>query len=183
MNKAELLLKYLPMAPVGPVFEVGCLRSEFESEEDGYSTLYLLNYCTNNDINFISIDNDKDTVELAKKVLNQHRLDEERILLGDGAETIKKLDRNISFLYLDSHKDPVYTLEQYKAACLNKGAILIIDDSQPIERWQFGKATLVKNVFDKYKVEYKIITTLPGYSALIAIMPQRKPSGKLIWEQ
>jgi predicted O-methyltransferase YrrM len=175
-KKAELLIEYVKCAPPGPIVEIGAIRHKIE-DQDGWSTKYLAQYCKQNNLEFKSFDNDKRSVRTANKVLKNHNLPE-IVKRQDGAEALVDLGP-IAFLFLDSHKNPWFSLEQYKAAELLPGAILIIDDAQQIDDWKFGKANLVKKALDKTSTAYKIVETIPGWKSLVVTLADGKKSGQL----
>lgn len=138
-RKAEVLLAAFDMAPDGLSVELGCIRQEHEVPEDGYSTVHLARSAAERGREFRSFDNEQPTVDLANRVLQREGLDP-LVECRDGATAVTELGP-ISFLYLDSHRDPEISLAQYRAAELAPGAIVAIDDTHRYEGWEYGKAT------------------------------------------
>jgi len=177
-KKAELLLKYANQAPLGLFVEIGCIRHEIE-DEDGWSTLYLAKYCSDRNKQFMSFDNDLESVRIANAVLQNNNLPQ-CVSHKDGTKAIEGVNcYAISYLLLDSHKNPSFSFEQYKAAELVPGAVLIVDDAQKIDDWSYGKADFIQKIFYKQRREYEIIETIPGWSSFVAILPNGKKYGEL----
>lgn len=155
--KAELLLEWLKRAPEGAALEVGCIREEREVVEDGF-TPYLAKRCEAEGRPFFSVDTDPKSVDIANKVLGQHKL-KQVVECHDGFQYIRENTRAYAFLFLDSHRHPSFTFDQYRAAELLPGAVLIVDDCQPIDGFEFGKAHFVKALFDHHEIPYEIKKT------------------------
>jgi hypothetical protein len=76
--------------------EIGSTRSI--SEQD--STFHLATFCNENDIHFITVDVDKNNIEMAKKRFENINPFFEAIL-SRGEDFLKIFDKKIDFLYLD----------------------------------------------------------------------------------
>jgi hypothetical protein len=85
----------------------------------------------------------------------------------------------ISFLYLDSHRDPQYSYDQYIEAALAPGAVIAIDDAQPYDGYPLGKATLLVELFKKEGIACRLVPTEPGFGMVIAKFPNGKEHGAL----
>ena len=179
--KAALLLEYLSKAPNGLSVEIGCIREDHEVVEDGFSTPYLAAACESSGREFLSFDVDQGNVSIANRVLESRGL-KPIVRCQDGLEAIKSLGP-ISFLFLDGHRHPKYTVDQYMAAELVPGAVVIIDDCQPIDSFVFGKAQFVKFLLDSYKTPYDIVETANNgmyqWKSLCTILKNGKQRGKL----
>jgi len=178
-NKADLLLKLLSMAPEGPIVEIGCIRNAIEVVEDGFSTYYIAKFAEQHGKTFVSCDVEPTAVNIANNILSEHGL-HPIVKLIDGKIILSTINEPIAFLFLDSHKNPFFSFEQFKAANLRDGAIVAVDDAQQIENWEFGKATFIKMMLDKFGHEYSIVDTCPGWRTLFFTMNGAKKSGELI---
>ncbi len=179
-RKAKVLLEALDMAPNGLIVEIGSVRQENEVEEDGFSTVYLASYANDNNLDFHSYDNEQPTVDLANMVLQRNGLNQ-LVECRDGVEALKSLGP-ISFLYLDSHKNPQFSLDQYRAANLAPGAIVCIDDTHSYEGWEFGKATYLIDLAERSSLPFDIVDTFESYyktAMTIIQIPESKVSGSL----
>lgn len=181
-KKSQLLIEGLNKAPKeGLIVEIGCIREDHEVVEDGYSTYYIAKWCQENNRTFISCDIEEPTVHIANSVLERENLPR-CVLLSDGKRLLKELEQPIAFLFLDSHRHPAFSLDQYKEALLLPQSVVIIDDAQAIDGFPFGKAQFIKDFFDYHKIQYKIIETHrnPAYQwrSLITISPG-KQKGKM----
>lgn len=178
--KAKLLLEQLEKAPDGLVVEIGCIREDHEVLEDGFSTYYIAKWCHENDREFRSFDTTKEAVNIANSVLYKHNL-YECVEIKDGKQAIKELSQPISFLFLDSHYHPSFSLEQFRTAELVPGAVVIVDDAQPIKEHKFGKATFIKQLFDHHEIAYELINTASNefnqWVSLVTKFPMGKKGG------
>jgi len=180
-QKAKVLIEAVHLAPTGLIVEIGCIRQDREVPEDGFSTIYLAKFTHQNTpfYTFRSFDNSESTCIMANRVLGEHDLPY-RVEWQDGKEAVKEVGP-IGFLYLDSHKDPFFSFEQYKAAELVPGAIVAIDDTHRIDQYKFGKATLLIQVFEARDIKFEIVPTFENENyktgMTIAKFPEGKQSG------
>lgn len=179
-RKAEVLLDAVAMSPDGLMVEIGSVRQANEVPEDGYSTVYLARYALESGREFRSFDNEQSTVNLANQILRNEGL-QPSVECRDGVEAVAALDP-ISFLYLDSHKDPQYSIEQFKAAALKPGAIVAIDDTHRYEEWEFGKATYLIALAESQSWPFDIVDTFESYyktAMTIIQIPEGKKHNEL----
>ena len=178
-KKAELLLKVLDAAPPGLVVEVGSLREPTEVSTDGFSTFYLARRCEELAREFRSFDLNPHAVQVANRVLREAGL-KAKVELGNGKTALSGLGP-IAFLYLDSSDDPNDTLEQYVAAELLPGALVVVDDAQAYRGQAYGKSTHLIETFEAKeipRIPYRLQPTEPGYKALVFSLPMGKKSGE-----
>ncbi len=161
----------------GLIIEIGCIRQEQEVAEDGFSTFYLAQFAHDTGREFKSFDIEPENVRIANKVLKSHNLPES-VFQADGKFVLPTLGA-ISFLFLDAHRIPAISFEQYKAAELAKDAIVVIDDAHTFDGNQYGKATYCVQVFDKYNIKWDIFDTEPGFKMIVAKFPNGKRNGEL----
>jgi predicted O-methyltransferase YrrM len=180
-KKAELLLTKLNEAPPGLCVEIGCIREDHEVLEDGYSTYYLARHCKTYDRIFVSYDIEQKCVDIANDMLERYMLNP-IVKKADGKIALKQ-SGPIAFLFLDSHRHPSFSLEQYREAELVPGAILIVDDAQPIDDHEFGKAQFIKEIFDHNNIPYEIVDTANNknyqWRSLVAVIKNGKKAGKI----
>lgn len=175
-KKAKILLEYAAKTN-GAMVEIGSIRNPTIDEDDGYSTLFLAKFAQENRREFTSYDIEQKNVDIANKVLIENGL-KKCVYRADG-KTILPMIGEIGFLYLDSSKFPIFSLEQYKAANLSKNSIVAIDDAHSFEEYEYGKATFLVQWFNKEKIKYEIVSTQPGYRMVIAQFPNGKETGEL----
>jgi len=151
--------------------EIGCIREDHEVPSDGYSTVHMARYCAERGIYFRSVDANEDNVKIARAVLRREISSDpdtdELVKLYDGEKWLKACSP-ISFLYLDSHRDPEYSLNQFCAAKLVPGAVVAIDDAHSYDGWEYGKATDLIKLFDAEGIKWKIVPTHPQFKMVIA---------------
>lgn len=163
------------MSPNGLMVEIGCIRQEHEVPEDGFSTVHLARFAKSNGRIFLSFDNEQPTVDLANGVLKREGF-KSLVECKDGIQALNELGL-ISFLYLDSHKDPQFSFNQFKAAELAPGAIVAIDDTHEYEKWKFGKATSLIALAEENDWPFDIVPTFKGwYETAMTIL--QFPNGK-----
>lgn len=177
--KAKLLLDLASKAPQGLIVEIGCIRDEKEVFEDGFSTPYFAQFAQNNGYQFLSFDIEPKCVEIANRVLKNYGL-ATHAEIGDGKDVLKNLTLPISFLFLDSHRHPDFSFQQLLNAELEPGAIVAVDDAQPIDNYEFGKAHFIKQVLDTKEYPYSIVDTFPGWRTLWFEYPRGKTKGIII---
>lgn len=157
-RKAELLLQLLEKAPEeGLVVEIGCIRDVREVIEDGFSTYYLAKWCHEHNRPFCSFDNEQKAVDCANTVLKAKGFPQ-RAVVRDGAEALEELGP-ISFLFLDSHRDPYYSYFQLRKAILVPRAIVVVDDAQLIDGHEYGKAQYIRNDLVQKGIPHSIFDT------------------------
>jgi len=177
-QKASVLLYAMQLAPQNGLFvEIGCIREDHEVATDGYSTVYMSKYCKNLDLRFVSVDNQEKNVVMANKVLEKEGLKPE-VITEDGKKFLEYEDA-ISFLYLDSHRHPQYSYDQYINSELAEGAVVAIDDAQPYDDHELGKATQLVELFEVEGISWRLIPTEPGFSMVVAKFPRGKKHGML----
>lgn len=157
-RKAEILLKWLAEAPMGPAVEIGCVRYDHETESEGFSTYYLARQCAAEGRNFYSFDIDPDHVWNAKNILNQYGLIG-MIQCMEGTKGVASV-RGIGFLYLDSSDNPDHTMSQYLTADMTPGGIIVIDDCHSYQAGPYGKGT---QVIETVGLDNLLLETAGGY--------------------
>ncbi len=151
--------------------EIGCIREDHEVPSDGYSTVHIARYCVERGIYFRSVDSNEDNVKIARAVLRREISadpDTDKLVKQYDGEKWLKACSPISFLYLDSHREPEFSLNQFLAAKLVSGAIVAIDDAHPYDGHEYGKATDLIPLFDAENIKWKIIPTHPQFKMVIA---------------
>jgi predicted O-methyltransferase YrrM len=179
-RKSGLLLEALARAPDGPVAEIGCIRQEREEPVDGFSTYWLARRCRELGRTFRSFDLDTRAVGIARAILEKEGLPGV-VECRDGVEALTHLGP-VAFLHLDGPDNPAMALDQYRAAELLPGAVLVIDDAHNYWCGAHGKATAVVRHFEGSPlplVPFRIVPTESGYAALVATFPTGKPRGSL----
>jgi len=146
------------------VVEVGSMRYPYESPLEGGSTLHLARWCAQHKRKFISIDIDENNVRNSRHMLQAAGL-EATLIVGDGASVIAGLQARIGLLFLDGSTDPDQALSQYAAAepRLSPGAIIAIDDVQPIDDFGQGKGTRLLPKLESSGWRVDVVKTEPGY--------------------
>ena len=99
-----------------------------------------------------------------------------RVLCQDGTGALRAAGP-LAFLYLDSSDNPMDTLEQFQAATLLPGAIVVVDDAQPMAGRPHGKASLLMPVLAKQGCALEFVPTERGYLALVCQLPAGKAAG------
>lgn len=185
-KKAKLLIESLRRAPPGPCVEIGCIRESREVVEDGFSTPYLSRECIDQGRTFYSFDTEQKHVDIANNVLKMYgHLPVVKKMDGKkGIKLVHKINPcPIAFLFLDSHRHPAFTFDQYKEACLAPDSIVIVDDAQPIDEFEFGKSQFIKDFFDHHSYPYEIIEThnngLYTWSSMVFQLKNGKNRGSL----
>ncbi|MCK5610093.1 hypothetical protein KAR91_49930 [Candidatus Pacearchaeota archaeon] len=174
-EKARVLLEAVAISPKGLMIEIGCIRQEQEVPEDGFSTIHLAHLAEREGRTFCSFDNEQPTVDLANRVLKREGF-KPLVECKDGVQALNELGP-ISFLYLDSHKDPQFSLDQFRAAELAPGAIVAIDDTHEYEQWKFGKATSLIALAEANDWPFDIVPTFKGWYQTATTIIQF-PNGK-----
>lgn len=154
------------------IVEIGCIREEKEVPTDGFSTYYLAKLAHDNNGVFKSYDIESDNVEMGNKVLQNAGFNY-KVEQGNGKDILPTLGP-ISFLYLDSHRLPAISAEQYLMAELQPKAWIAIDDAHSFDSFQYGKATDLVAIFNKYNIHYTIEDTEPGFKMVFAYFPDGK---------
>lgn len=175
-KKAECLMNAVKLAPEGLMVEIGCIREPKEVPQDGFSTYYLGTYAKEKELVFRSFDVNPDNVFMGNKVLTDAGC-KPTVDIADGKEILPTLGP-IAFLYLDSHRIPQYSLEQYIAAELMPGAVVCIDDANTYDGYQFGKATMLIDLWNNVGIQWKLQVTEPGFGMVWATIPEGKQSGQ-----
>jgi predicted O-methyltransferase YrrM len=173
--KAKVLLEAAARAPNGLWVEIGCIREDHEVPQDGFSTFHLAKTAQKRGCRFITIDKGQACTAIATKILSEHELSGE-VILGDGKDEVKKLGP-ISFLYLDSHRLPIFSAEQFREAELVPGAIVVIDDCHAFDNMAYGKGDILIRVFNANGIKWEIKDTEPGFRMVIAKFPLGKIAG------
>lgn len=176
-KKARVLLEALGLAPDGLIVEIGCVRQDHEVPEDGYSTVYLARYAREKGCSFKSFDNEQQTVYLANRLLNQEGF-LPLVECIDGVDALTQETEPIVFLYLDSHRDPQFSMDQYLAAELAPGAIVAIDDTHAYEQWEYGKATNLIALAVARELPFDIVPTFSNQQYQTAMTIIQIPDGK-----
>jgi predicted O-methyltransferase YrrM len=176
--KANVLMFAAQQAPPGgTAVEIGCIRESIEVPQDGFSTVYLAIHCEEHNVPFYSVDIFYENIDKARSALDSNKLYKAELICCDGKDFLQQwniYDRGlISFLYLDSHRDPQYSLDQFLAARdkLAPDAIVAIDDAHVYDGFDYGKATYLIDLFKKENIKYKILSTEPGFKMVIAKIP------------
>lgn len=175
-EKAKTLLAAAQMAPdTGDAFEIGCIREDHEVPTDGYSTVHLARFFQGRDRFFFSIDTNMENVEMANDVLRREKL-KSCVVRGDGKDFLECLgdSTQIAFLFLDSHRDPQYTLDQFLVARkrLLPGAMVCVDDAHSYDSWDLGKATYLAEYLDQAEIPYEIRPTETGFAMMVFRVPE-----------
>ncbi len=171
----EMAMQTAPIQDSTTIFvEIGCIREDHEVPSDGYSTVHMARYCIEHDLQFVSVDANEENVAIARTALRKELGGSASPLPGapvvihlDGEKYLKACNP-ISFLYLDSHRDPEYSLNQFLVANLVPGAVVAIDDAHPYDGWEYGKATDLIKLFDAEEIKWKIVPTHPQFKMVIA---------------
>ena len=119
------------------IVETGCIR-QLDDYGAGYSTKIFAECVREFGGSLYSIDNDADNIRLSKKITSQI-LPKLNYLLGDSIEILKKFDKKIDLLYLDSmdcpiegdaSKSQIHNLNEYFSAKdkLRENCVILIDD-------------------------------------------------------
>lgn len=182
-RKAEVLLDALSKAQNGLWIEIGCIREDKEVPTDGFSTYYLAKMANIRNCLFRSYDTNHENVEMAKRALEKHHLlnINAQVYRMDGETALKYRaaeKEEISFLYLDSHRLPIYSAAQYLAAPLAEGAVVVIDDCHSFDGFEYGKGNILVSLFEKHDIEWEIFDTEPGFRMIVAYLPNGKKSGE-----
>lgn len=160
--KAQFLLNWLRRAPPGPAAEIGCVRTPTEVASDGYSTVYLERACEATGREFRSFDASAEAVENANSILEAHKL-RPIVQVSDGVAALSK-QQPMALLYLDSAAEARHTTAQFRTAAILPGGYIVIDDCQPFDGQQHGKATGVIPIAGSYGgILADLTTTHPGY--------------------
>ncbi len=176
-KKARVLLDAAEKAPNGLLCEIGCIREGKEVPEDGFSTYYLAQFAKSHQRRFVSYDISQENVDIANKVLRENSLPES-VFQANGKVILPTIGP-ISFLFLDAHRIPAISFEQYQAAELSPNAIVVIDDANTFDGNKFGKATYCVQVFQKFGIQWELKSTEPGFKMVIAKFPNGKKNGIL----
>lgn len=164
-RKAQLLLDCLKRAPRGPVAEIGSVRCPEEVDTDGFSTIYLARACEADDRTFHSFDVDHAAVDNANTLLRAHDL-REVASIGDGLCAMWAMPP-MAMLYLDSHALARYTTDQFCAAKILPGGIVVIDDAHEFNGQKHGKATGVVPICEALGFDVEFVPTEFGYTAAV----------------
>jgi len=171
--KAKVLLGAAREAPQEGLFlEIGCIREDHEVPQDGWSTIHLARYCAYRDIQFISVDCVEENVSMANLILDKEGLGP-CVVHNDGEKEVAS-HGPISFLYLDSHRIPRYSTDQWLAAELVPGAMVVIDDAHEYDGLPYGKATELVEIFAEAGTHFKVWHTEPGFRMCVAKFPDGK---------
>lgn len=166
-RKAERLLAAFSGLPEGSlVVEVGCARFRQEFASDGWSTVYLARAAAEHGWEFHSIDVSEEALDIARDLTDGLPVS---FHLGDGADWLANSDRLIDGLYLDGAAEPSETLDQYGAAPLAAGAVVVIDDTQKLNGYAHGKADAVLMLMHSdggWRIDE--FETEPGYRMAVA---------------
>ena len=167
--KAQCLIQVLEQfAPEGPIVEIGCIREFHEEPHDGFSTYYLAKFAAEHGREFYSFDIEQNSVNAGNHVLKENNLPFQ-VMNMCGKEALQGID-DIAFLYLDGAKYPSQTFDQYLQADLIKGAVVYIDDCQPIEEFDRGKGTELLNHFDQQGIKYNMLNIPPRFATAFAVL-------------
>ena len=115
------------------IVETGTIRNE--GDGDGHSTVgFSFLAKDNKDIEFYTIDNNPECIELSKRVVeNQIGLipDNVHFVESDGDKFLESFDKKIDVLYLDSANSADITLDEYISSkhLLKDTSIVMIDDA------------------------------------------------------
>lgn len=177
-QKAHTLLYACQIAPKGgALVEIGCIREEHEVPTDGYSTVYLARQAEEEGHPFYSVDLFHENIDKARRVLNREGLEKAELVCCDGKAFLEQWDveerGRISLLYLDSHREPRYSHDQFIAVRdkLAPGAVVAIDDAHEYDGHAYGKATDLVKFFEEEDWSYKILPTELGFKMVVAIIP------------
>ena len=161
---AHLLAAFSHLSAGAVVVEIGCARFPEERPSDGYSTPYLAEAGAEHGWEFHSVDSD------AAAVLNATNLIAGMPGTVHHADGVQWLSHGpqIDGLYLDGSADPQEAVEQYRAAHLAPGAVVVVDDIQPIGEHALGKGHLLLDVLTADGYTVTIGATEPGYAMAVA---------------
>lgn len=114
------------------MIEIGCIRSTDKRYTigDGYSTLYLSRWASDNQAQFTSIELDPYHIESAKEILSKAGCPEPEFILGHSLDVLGRWNGGIDFVYLDGAGEPAVNLEEFKLVekLISKPGIVAIDD-------------------------------------------------------
>jgi predicted O-methyltransferase YrrM len=115
------------------IVETGTIRNE--GDGDGHSTVGLSLFAKDNkDIEFYTVDNNPECIELSKRVV-ENRCgsipDNVHFVESDGDKFLESFDKKIDVLYLDSANSEDITLDEYISSkhLLKDTSIVMIDDA------------------------------------------------------
>jgi predicted O-methyltransferase YrrM len=115
------------------IVETGTIRNE--GDGDGHSTVgFSLLARNDKDIEFYTIDNNSECIELSKKIIEKHcgSIPENvHFIESDGDKFLESFDKKIDILYLDSANSADITLDEYISSkhLLKDTSIVMIDDA------------------------------------------------------
>lgn len=164
--KATTVLQAFDRLPAGAVVvEIGCVRFPSEISSDGYSTVHLARAATERRWVFHSVDIDPDAVEIAQAATEGLAV---TVHCASGADWLGSCGLVIDGLYLDGAAEPEQAVAQYRVAELSGGAVIVIDDIQPIGLVERGKGDLLLDVLEADGWTVAIMDTEPGYRMAVA---------------
>jgi predicted O-methyltransferase YrrM len=163
--KAARLLEALAGLPRGAVIvEIGCARFAEERSSDGFSTVHLAHAALEHGWELHSVDSDHHAVLIAEALTGALPC---TVHHSDGAVWLAA-GPPIDGLYLDGDSIPEQALAQYRAAHLSPGAVIVVDDVQPIGDHGRGKGELLLDVLAGDGFTVTIAETEPGYEMAVA---------------
>ncbi|WP_261887447.1 O-methyltransferase [Vibrio aerogenes] len=136
----------------------------------GLSTCWMLNgMCP--DSKLVSVENEEALMNVAREYLNQDpRL---TLVLGDGAETIHRLEKNsVDFIFADTWPGKYYHLEQ-TLDLLVEGGMYVIDDMLPQENWPEGHEEKVNALVDYLAERDDLVCTQINWSTGVIICTKK----------
>lgn len=170
--KAATLLEAFDGLPAGAtVVEIGCVRFPHEIASDGWSTVHLAHAAQARGWRLYSVDIDPSAVRNARSATAGLPIS---VHLARGSEWLAGFAGPIDGLYLDGAAYPDEAVAQYEAANLSVGAVIAIDDIQPIVDQRLGiaaergKGDLLLDVLDRDGWTVMIVDTVPGYRMAVA---------------
>lgn len=171
-RKAQRLLTSFGHLPSGStVVEIGCVRVAEEVPTDGFSTFYLAQAAAERGWVFHSVDIDPNAVRAARKVTRGLPV---KVHRARGVDWLAKFDEPINGLYLDGAADPQQAVDQFRNAKLAQGAVIVIDDVQPIASSPRGKGDLLIDTLKDVGFRVRVYKTEPGFLMAVATTPKRR---------
>lgn len=118
------------------IVEIGCIRGSKHPDMvgDGWADMAFGWYCSEHGGKLYTIDRDENAIEICKRIAAAYEDHIEYICADSivGLKQVKKSVKVINLLYLDGHRLPEYSFNEYMTVCdiLSNNAIILIDDAK-----------------------------------------------------